>query len=513
MASASGALAFSGGAARLGRLKGEVGRRVFGSATRKRETTEKPRGLAIIGVMWGEKYVDDFLRYALPTHLAPGNVPSASLSMTYLLYIEADLLERVARDPQIELLRGYGCAFEFKPIEPPAPDDDKYVFWSAICLDAVERAYELNYATVWASPDILLSADAFKVIENALRSGYRALVTQGYRCCRPGLIDAVESARRPDGSLVIEGPAATEIAARTLDIEYREWLPYDPDVRAARRLHFMWCLGDKQFVFHSFKPAPMMVWPRRRIKENFGTFDDRLIAYSRLHPTEVLLVNDTRRITNLSLGTDEPLGEVPIFDPEKDYDYAEKLLFMAFRQGPLGTLHEYQALQPMLCNVPTERMKEDGLRLALFETTRFMEQLVSLTNMPGRRLLELAGAFLVRNARFMRQKFAYSRWQTVRQNISCHRSDGLAGHLRFWRLWLANYYDLLLCRRTQERYLAFLKEVRSETREVLKFSADTMMKTDGSPESLAVQSSKRWMSRHAATDLERLARRAARRDC
>ena len=167
--------------------------------------------------VWGEAYIDKFLRTSLPSLLAPGNVPALAASDPVIFDIyttEADRV-RLAASPGIRALAeiariDYAIVpaglIDFKPT-PTTADPDRFYYAGTSYVSAV-KAKALGADLAVVGPEALYSDRYLSVSKAYLREGYKAVIMSPLR------------ARNEDLATYLDAHDAVTSNAITLDAKH-----------------------------------------------------------------------------------------------------------------------------------------------------------------------------------------------------------------------------------------------------------------------------------------------------
>lgn len=132
--------------------------------------------------VWGEEYVDRFLKYALPCQMAEGNLdglPGLENSRYQIITKKPDA-DRMKASPAIRLLQDW-MEVEFLFIEDIIPDDfkgDKYSYMSMLQKEAMRRLDGFDTVT-FGYADILWAKGSLQNAAKRLEEGYDAVLAPG----------------------------------------------------------------------------------------------------------------------------------------------------------------------------------------------------------------------------------------------------------------------------------------------------------------------------------------------
>ncbi len=241
--------------------------------------------------IWGEAYIEKFLRYSLPSLLAPGNIPALAATDPVIFDIhttEADQV-RLAALPGIRKLAEFARIdytifpaelFDFKGTYSTGAPDRLYVS-GAQTLSAM-KAKALGADLTFVVTEGLYSDRHFVVAKDYLRDGYKSVLISPVRANDSGLADYLKSyGTVTNESISLDSKHLLEYAANNLipqihDLFFRrDSKPIFQDVIA---LYFK---TDSGFAAHTYQISPALISHEiipTGLKFDYHTSDTRLLA-------------------------------------------------------------------------------------------------------------------------------------------------------------------------------------------------------------------------------------------
>ncbi len=225
--------------------------------------------LHFIVPVWGEAYIDRFLRWGLPSFLAPNNLPAVR-GDTFAFDIVTDdagveQLQQHQTFRQLrELVRVRLLTPDHDTHRHGIPDDSLgYTRMTRYYNAAIHAAVEPDVAHVFLTPEGVFSDGMFPQLLRRFAEGYRAVVLPGFRVLEEEAIDAIlERHLEPDG-----------VALSAMPRDLVEWVLKHPhpitqahtwkDGGPRLHPHYYFPVGDDGFVAHCFHAHPLAVWPEQ----------------------------------------------------------------------------------------------------------------------------------------------------------------------------------------------------------------------------------------------------------
>ncbi len=162
-----------------------------------------PSKWRVVTALWGNRFVDRFLRTTLPTILAPGNLPALAEGkrVEFLLFTErsdlalletTDLFRRLARLVKVESI-----------FIDEVGGDGKYGRLSAVHKIGMDGAGDGDTGLIFLTPDAIWADGTLARIRVLAEQGFRAVVIDGPRAVRSGFFGGLAEFTHADGSIVI----------------------------------------------------------------------------------------------------------------------------------------------------------------------------------------------------------------------------------------------------------------------------------------------------------------------
>jgi len=258
---------------------------------------------------WGEKYINVFLAYSLPSHLSAGNLGALPADATLLrIYTRGQDIEVFRRSP---LFRQYEKehAVEFETIDDlQLVPTDPYRTLTACQERGLKAAEKVDAAFFFLNPDAVYSDGTYAAILDHFRRGKRAVLTQGLRANLPAFADRVDALRPPSGEW--PGLSPRRLARLVLDTLHPLSVAHVVEGDGNKSLgSYYWRVGNDGMVCRCFHLHPMAVRPLNKITRLFTTVDHEYVRMSCPDPNTVHLVTDSDEIIVVELSAPNHLAD------------------------------------------------------------------------------------------------------------------------------------------------------------------------------------------------------------
>jgi hypothetical protein len=229
------------------------------------------RPFCFMSQFWGERYRDYFVNYAVPSLLAPNNLPllRAEDGHCFLIATPREDWDEIEHLPIMDKLRGYTTPIL---IETPAPADSSYVSVLKHQTFSLKRLFEAAYArraygcAVW--PDTIMSDGFVASMQRWVEAGYHLVMQPTVRLAEEGVLADLRAMKLLSndnrGSLTAEPirvppRVVADLSTRHLHpeveimVEGHPLQPLDPPYR-------IWRMPNRSgLILHVFFATPVLI--------------------------------------------------------------------------------------------------------------------------------------------------------------------------------------------------------------------------------------------------------------
>jgi hypothetical protein len=217
--------------------------------------------------VWGEKFVERFLRFALPSQLAPGNLPALPADRcTYHVFTPTKDARRMCAAPSFQRLQRL-VPTVLEPI------DDVYLGYAYAAMTechnrGLARGCNQDCAFVFVTPDSLWSDGSFRHFHELTESGKRAILLA---CTRINAEEALaELASKPaDPGLRLTGRQVVALTIKHLHHSFQAYQWTENGNRGPG--HFRFAVGRDGILVRATHLHPVVIRPvdtRARLTTN-----------------------------------------------------------------------------------------------------------------------------------------------------------------------------------------------------------------------------------------------------
>jgi hypothetical protein len=229
---------------------------------------------------WGERHVGLMLDVALPSLLAPGNLPMFdSKGVELRVYTSARDIHRIGSSGVLERIRASGVRTTGEVMPSVVLDsDDRHAPASWAFAHALRYAFEIEAAMLPLPPDAVYADGFLSILRNAVEHGTRVVHVAGLRTRMDAMMaDAVECR---DGVIQL---SPRELAGHALSnlhpcmVSHLWGLGDDQDrshlLPPLQPSQLLWAVGGGGLLIRSFHPHPALIRPSVMPSAFDGTVD------------------------------------------------------------------------------------------------------------------------------------------------------------------------------------------------------------------------------------------------
>ena len=235
-----------------------------------------------------------FIEIALPSALAPGNIPRLPnrASSLYTIAAPPTCAQFIESSPAYAELREHMPAAIHVVTENAAVDPR---FAASFRVDALREAAANDAAAVFVDPDVVLAETSVAAAVRTCQSGVRAIITPRLHIAADAAASLLRQIFTAGGLLSISSEALVRLAMAHLHPASTSQLAcetpdfVDPDA-------MLWRVEDEELVMHAFGYDPFVVRPRRA-PQAASTLSEALLG-SGLREEEIVLFRESGRSCN-----------------------------------------------------------------------------------------------------------------------------------------------------------------------------------------------------------------------
>ncbi|MEC4868840.1 MAG: hypothetical protein SAJ11_22430 [Jaaginema sp. PMC 1078.18] len=208
--------------------------------------------------VWGVSFIKKFLTIALPTLLAPDNLPLASELIRSRFLI-------VTTKPDINAIRQSSIFESLSKILPVSfvdfePDKDRHLSLSKAHSIAIDSAIKNKEIAVFLAPDCIIANGGLYNVMQVMKGGKRAVMTTGLRVIEESFEPILETLPRDEkGILSIESRLITRLVMENLHPEIKRYIWGSQEFTKYPHLCLWKSPHDDGFLIRAFHLHPLIV--------------------------------------------------------------------------------------------------------------------------------------------------------------------------------------------------------------------------------------------------------------
>lgn len=274
-------------------------------------------------VLWGETYVEKFLRFALPSLLAPGNIPALMSSGPIIFDIyttqadrdrlaEAEPMVALAEIARIDYTIIPDALFSFEGTSATNAPDRLYVSGSQIV--SAMKAKALGADLTYVVTEGLYSDHHFDIAKGYLRAGYKAVLMSSFRARDRGLIAFLDAnGAIANNSIAIDAKHLLQFATQNINSKFSDLFIRGDGGTIGQDVVALYFKSATGFTNHTYQISPALISHElipSDLEFDFHTSDTRFLS-------ELASDQDPEKIYKV---IKNPADELFVVDLESDAD-------------------------------------------------------------------------------------------------------------------------------------------------------------------------------------------------
>jgi len=274
--------------------------------------------------VWGEKYVDTFLRIALPSFLAPGNIPACAhlASIRFLIITRPEDVSSIKGHPVMEMLRHHAAVEILPLLTPDQFEGNRYTVMARAHQHAIKRALASRAILSIPAPDHVIADNSLSFGLRRILGGDLAVNMAGPRAVLDELKPILTAAPYCHDDRVISIPPRDLVSLLTRHPHAISKLLYwHAEPFSAFPSALYWAAGKDSLLARYFHLHPIFVdlaGADAKAGES-DSIDGSLLTLANIAPERVYAAtnSDELCIVELSSLAHDPMGSVPTHIPNK----------------------------------------------------------------------------------------------------------------------------------------------------------------------------------------------------
>lgn len=241
----------------------------------------RPDEYLFVTPVWGEVYVERYVKVCLPAQLSAGNLGAMPADRTrYVIYTLREHADTIRRSPAYRRLKKLvpTSLLSLDDLPHPSSNPNPHELQTAAYSRGIRAGHGRDTAYVFLTPDLLLSDGSCR---NLLRmceaDGRRVAMVASIRMCVDGAIACVDRHRTgTPGEVCIPPRELVRDCLHDIHPISAAHVMTDRGVKAAQ--HLYWAVGERGMLVHGFHLFPLLVWPSVPNVHVKNTLDDDYVA-------------------------------------------------------------------------------------------------------------------------------------------------------------------------------------------------------------------------------------------
>lgn len=238
--------------------------------------------------VWGDSYLENFIKYCLPAHLAEGNLPEIQERvLSYNIYTKKEHLQKLQKNNHLSLLK------QTVPHKIICIDSlisaktDKYNLNSCIYRNALNLAFSKASGCILLNSDHLISKNTFIWIIKLIDSGYRLIEIPGPRTDL-SKVSKYLLKNIKQGRLSIESNNLLSLWYNNMHEDLKFHFVNGKEI-GINPSHLYWNIKKYGVIARCCHLFPVAIVPDKKIENNFTTVDDDLLKNYNIGEKQTLI--------------------------------------------------------------------------------------------------------------------------------------------------------------------------------------------------------------------------------
>lgn len=230
-----------------------------------------------ITAVWGDSFIDAYLRVVLPMQICPGNLGAfRGTKVLYRIFTPPEDRVKICRSPMYTRLQEI-VEVDFVDIQREKGLDNLALMNRCHQL-AIKEALKKNAVLIFLSPDCLISNRTFQYLVQSIEQGIRVVMIPALRLKKEIMLPVIESLFS-SADIQKEGISSRELVKTALPYlhEISESLFWGKTI-SSRPSNLYWKLDEGNVLIRGFHLHPLLVWPERRKATSHLTIDDQFVS-------------------------------------------------------------------------------------------------------------------------------------------------------------------------------------------------------------------------------------------
>lgn len=239
-----------------------------------------PDQYLFITPVWGEAYVERFVKVCLPSQLSAGNLGAIpSEKGRFLIYTLREHARTITRSPAFRLLKSMMpvAVKSLDDLPDPRLSKNPHELQTAAYMRGIRAGEGKETAFVFLTPDILVGDGTYRNMMRLAEDGKRIHLVAGIRMLTEGAVSCVAQHWR-EGRPDVAIPSRDLVRACLDNLHPISVAHIVNDGKVLAPQHLYWRVADHGLLARGFHLHPLFVWPRSSDAVIRNTLDDEYVS-------------------------------------------------------------------------------------------------------------------------------------------------------------------------------------------------------------------------------------------
>ncbi len=239
-----------------------------------------PEQYVFITPVWGDLYVERFVKISLPAQLSAGNLGAMPADRSlYLIYTLREHVKAIRQSAAYKRLKTMVPVSIRSLDDLPSPmlHENPHELQTAAYMRGIAAGEGKQSAFVFMTPDILMGDGSFASMVKLTDQGKRVILVAGVRMTAEGAVACI--ARQDSSTRGVVTISPRTLVRGMLDSPHALTVGHTlTDDKLFACQHVYWKVADHGLLVRGFHIHPILVWPREEDAAIRNTLDDEYIS-------------------------------------------------------------------------------------------------------------------------------------------------------------------------------------------------------------------------------------------
>lgn len=250
----------------------------------------KKQEVHIVVIVWGNEYLDFFLKINLPNQMSEENLIFLSNQKKFKIIFKIYTTEKDKKI--IECSDIYKKIIKYIQIEIILiilEDKFKYIIMNKCHENSLREAFKKDSILIFLSPDLICSNNLYFSLFSYIDQGFRCVAAVGIRLAKQNFLEYINE---KSIDLKIPPRKLVEISLKNLHVASKSLFFDSKTIPSGYQSQLYFRIDDNNLYVRAFHLHPIMIWPEKEIKVH-SPIDSTLIEETLPSKEKIKIIEDS----------------------------------------------------------------------------------------------------------------------------------------------------------------------------------------------------------------------------